>query len=124
MRSSRSTRQPEPLDRRRSLHGIPVVHENVTVDRREQTRLVLTVRTPQRRRGWLARLRPPVEVRLVRLDELGSFVFEQLDGHRNVLALADRFVCEYKVSRREAELSVVAFLKSLVRRNVVSIAIP
>ena len=116
------TSQPH-LDRRQSLSGVPVLNEGVRVDDANPDRLVLTVRRV-RGTGILARFQPPVMERRVKLDELGSFVFRQIDGARSTRQIVERFARHHRVNRREAELSCVAFLKSLAGRNVVYIAIP
>ena len=71
--------------------------------------------------GFLDRFRPPVMEKRHTLDELGSFVVGRIDGRRNVKCIIDDFVERYRVNRREAELSVVAFLKMLMHRHIVSI---
>ena len=111
-----------PLGRRQSLEGIPVLNDGVTVDGREPDRLVLTIRV-RRGTGYLSRFQPPVMERTVKLDELGSFVFRQVDGRRNARDIVGQFVKRYRTNRREAELSTVAFLKSLVARGALSIVI-
>ena len=110
------------IDRKRSLDGVPVVNPGVVVDDADPERLVVTVKL-QRGRGLLARFQPPVMERRVRLDALGSFVFAQIDGVRPVRRILDMFEARYRVNRREAELSCVAFLKSLAGRQVISIII-
>lgn len=111
-----------PLGRRQSLEGVPVLNEGVTVDGREPNRIVLTIRI-RRGTGYLARFQPPVMERTVKLDELGSFVLRQVDNRRNVREIVEQFVMRYRTNRREAELSTVAFLKSLAARGVISIVI-
>lgn len=115
-------RQDKRLDRRRSLSGIPVVNNNIAVEHESEGRVCLRI-TIFRGKGWLARFQPLSHTRSVRLDEIGSFVFDLIDGKRTVLDMINVFVDQYRMNRREAELSVVEFLKSLVRRNVVSILI-
>jgi len=117
-----SRTKQKPLDRRRSLTGVPVMNENVTIEPADGDNLILTVKL-QRGRGLLARFQPAVMTRRVKLDQLGSFVVRQIDGKRSVLEIIDLFVERYKTNRREAELSVVSFLKSLIERHVVSVAI-
>ncbi len=112
----------QPLGRRQSLEGIPVLNEGVTVNGREPDRLVLTVRV-RRGTGFLSRFQPPVMERTLKLDELGSFVFRQVDGRNTARSIVDEFVRRYRTNRREAELSTVAFLKSLAARGVISIVI-
>ena len=121
--SARKQQTGERLDRRRSLAGIPVLNANVTADRGDERRLTLTIRTKRREKGLLSRFQPAVMTRRLKLDELGSFVLSRIDGESDVMGIVDAFVTRYQVNRREAELSIVEFLKSLARRNVISIVI-
>lgn len=115
-------RHASPLSRKRSLDGIPVVNPGVTAEGPVDGRLTLTIRRP-RSPGWLARFQPPVLQRRVKLDEIGSFVFSQIDGTRSTRDIIGLLADRYRLNRREAELSGVEFLKALVRRQVVSLAI-
>jgi hypothetical protein len=113
---------PAALDRKTSLDGIPVLNDHVSAANDKTGRLVITTRR-QRGQGFLARFQPPVLERQVRLDEIGSHVFKLIDNRRSTAAIIDCFLQKYPVNRREAMLSVVAFLKSLVERRIVSIVI-
>ena len=115
-------RKEERLDRRRSLAGVPLINENVTVGDGGGPSLPISVRT-RRGSGFLDRFRPPVTDRRINLDELGSFVLRRIDGRATVRDLIDAFAAEYQTNRREAELSIVEFLKSLMERRVISIKV-
>jgi hypothetical protein len=117
-----SQRKARPVDRRRSLAGIPVLNPGVSVKEEGAGCLRVTVRR-RRGSGFLARFQPPVLERNVELDELGAFVFRQIDGRCSTADIIDLFTRAHKVNRREAELSCVAFLKSLAARGVISIAV-
>jgi len=119
--SRRKKRQP--IDRRRSLESIPAVNEGVTAHENDGGELVLVV-SLERGTGLLARFQPPVMEKRVKLDELGAFVFQQIDGKRTTREIIDAFASHYRVNHREAELSCVQFLKSLVTRRVISILVP
>ena len=77
----------------------------------------------KRGNSFLSRFQAPVTEREVKLDELGSFVFNQVDGNNTTLEIIEHFIARYHTNRREAELSTVEFLKSLVKRGVISILI-
>lgn len=112
------------VDRRQSLAGVPALNEGVSFQEEPGSgRVVLNVRQVRRRQGWLARCRPAVVERSVRLDELGSFVFKLVDNQRTTLEIIEAFAGHYRLNRREAALSTVEFLKSLVKRGVISILI-
>jgi hypothetical protein len=110
------------VDRRQSLQGVPVLNPGVRWKAENDGRLLVTV--PLRRSaGFLGRWQADSWKKRVRLDALGSFVLEQVDGKKNALEITEAFIARFKVNRREAELSIVAFLKSLLERHIISIAI-
>lgn len=110
------------IDRRQSLEGIPVLNDNVSCADDNDGRLMLNVKLG-RGPGLLARFRPPVLERNIRLDEIGGFVFKLIDNQRTTQDIINAFLAKYRVNRREAVLSVVAFLKSLVKKGIISIVI-
>jgi len=110
------------IDRRQSLDGIPVLNEQISCENDKTGRLVVNIKL-KRGNGFLARFQPPVLERNVRLDEIGGFVFKLIDNQRSTLEIINMFLSKYCVNRREATLSVVDFLKSLVKRGIVSIVI-
>lgn len=118
----KAERKDERLDRRRSLAGVPVISGNVAIRDADGGNLSLTVGM-RRGNGFLDRFRPPVSTKRISLDELGSFVVRRIDGRAAVQDIIDAFVAEYQTNRREAELCIVEFLKSLLERSVIGIAI-
>ena len=115
-------RQDGGIDRRAALGGIPVLMPGVELEDGDDGRITAVVHL-KRPDGFLARFMHPVSSRRIRLDEIGSFVLSRIDGRRTVMELIECFVGRYRINRREAELSVAEFLKSLVRRNVIAIGI-
>lgn len=47
------------------------------------------------------------------LNEIGAFIWEHLDGQRNLATINDKILAEYEVSPREAEADLSAFLTDL-----------
>jgi len=60
-------------------------------------------------------------IKRIELDEMGSFVWERIDGNHTVRQIAEAFVDEYKVQPREAELSVTAFIKTIGQRGIIGL---
>ena len=110
------------LDRRQSLAGVPVLHESVAVRQMPNGDLRLTMRVA-RGTGFFERFRPAVTERSYDLDEFGAFVIQQVDGRRSVQEVIARFEAQYRLAHRECELSVVAFLKLLMQRRVLSVVL-
>ena len=64
------------------------------------------------------------ESRQVRLDEVGSFVWERSDGEHSVSDIADEMMDHYRLGRREVEVSLGEFLRLLARRGMIAVAVP
>jgi hypothetical protein len=58
------------------------------------------------------------------LDEVGSFVWARCDGEHTVNELVTALCEEYKLNRREAEVSLTQFLQMLGKRGMVAFAVP
>ena len=117
-------RQPK-LTREQSLASVPVRNAAIREECREDGTLLL--RVPIRRTGvWKALgrvLNVPEADRRVELDELGTFVWELCDGKTDVRAIIERFSRRFKLNRKEAEVSMVAYLRTLARRRLVGIMV-
>ncbi len=74
------------------------------------------------RRTWLHRIlgAPPVRpgIRTAKLDPVGRFVIERLDG-RPLWRLLDDLCVEFKTSPREAYLTLLPFMNSLLSRGII-----
>ncbi len=84
---------------------------------------MLTVPLDMNKGGKLTRLlakwmRAPSE-RYVELDEVGGFVWELCDGNHTVETIVQKTGKEYKMNRREAEVSVTMFLQMLHEKNYI-----
>lgn len=116
-------RERPALSREASLKSVPILNDDVEIEGLDTGRAVLLIRHRARTRGLMRKLVPDVIEKRIRLDEVGTFVIGQIDGRRSVREMVDAFVERFRVNRREAELSMVDFLKSLVKRRVVLIAV-
>ncbi len=116
--------EPLPaLTRGRALACIPRKNSMVREQRQENGLIRLTY--PMAARpfiGGLARklgknTRPTLK--RLDLDEMGTFVWERIDGHRPVQGLVDEFRAVYGVHSREAEVAMSTFLRDLGRRGLI-----
>jgi len=110
------------FDRHTAMSGRPVQTPPVRVDERDNGGAVVTVRLKRRRAfRWFG---GPDEVeQSFGLDPLGSEVYEACDGTADVAAIVRRFAKTHKVSRSEAEIAVTTFLKTLMTKGLVVMAI-
>ena len=111
------------MDRRMALEGVPVMRPGVSIEQSPEG-LVRVCMTIKRGTGFFERMRPAETKRSYELDEFGAFVVSLVDGERTVLDVVNEFEKRFKMSRREVELSVVAFFKLLMQRNVLAVVVP
>ena len=112
----------EGINRRRSLAGVPVLHSNVTVMEEDKGIIALKAQL-KRGAGFFERFRPLVSEKTYQLDEFGAFVVREIQQRKAVLDIVRAFEARFHMSHRESELGVVAFLKMLMKRNVLSIMV-
>jgi len=116
-------RQQSSVDRRAALEGVPMMRPGVDIEQMPDGNVRVTM-TIKRGAGFFERLRPPETKRSYDLDQFGAFVIGLVDGRRTVLDVVNEFEKRFKLSRREVELSVVAFFKLLMERNVLAVVVP
>lgn len=105
------------------LQAVPFVNEAIEVTRRSDGSSLVSVPIPRPRYlvpplSWLL---PFSHQRRVELDRVGSSVLNMCDGRRTVEAMIEKFAAEHKLSFREAQLAVSAFLRQLSQRGLVAI---
>ena len=112
------------LSRTQALDCTPVKNTYVQVTRLDTGEVLLTY--PATMRPWISglirRFGRPSEgdmTRKLQLDELGTTVWDLLDGEKTVRNIVVQFAEQYKLQHREAEVSVTQFLHSLGKRGLI-----
>jgi hypothetical protein len=106
------------------LDAIPTCNRAVRVEPRGDA-LILWV--PIRRRIWMTGLAwvfPFRKEKGIALDTVGALVWSACDGRRRVEEIVEGFAERHQLRFHEARLSVSHFLKSLVERNLLVLAVP
>lgn len=71
----------------------------------------------------IARVFKIPESRTIELDEFGAQVWARCDGQHSVEQLIEFTCSEYKLNRRQGEVSIVAFMKMLAQRRLIGIPV-
>jgi hypothetical protein len=111
------------LNRRQSLDSIPVRNGGFVREARAGGGIDLVIRGP-RPKGLLSRFMPETIEQRFKLDELGTAVYDLIDGERTAEQVMNDFAGTYRLNKREAEVSVAAFLRMLAERKIISIVVP
>ena len=66
---------------------------------------------------------PEVQIRMkkLQLDELGTSVWDMIDGKFSVRKLVERFAKTHQLEAREAEVAVTQFIRELGRRGLIGL---
>jgi hypothetical protein len=75
---------------------------------------------PSRIAKMLSR-REPAAAKVIELDEVGTFVWEQIDGKRSIEAISSALQARHKLHRAEAEASLIAFFELLLQRRLATL---
>jgi hypothetical protein len=105
------------------LKSRPVKNPNVKFENKGGEVSVILER---RKTWWIAVLSKiffiPRQKTLV-LDKIGSGVVELCDGKKRVSDLIDHLVKVYKLSPYEAEVSLLTYMKMLVKRGIIGLKV-
>lgn len=74
--------------------------------------------------AWLKRLMGADKARRFTLDEMGGFVWQMIDGTRNVRELVDRLAEKYKLEQVESHAALLAFLRNMMKKRLVGLYVP
>ncbi|MEW6355374.1 MAG: PqqD family protein [Planctomycetota bacterium] len=117
-------RKKPQLTREQSLSAIPVRNQAVEVTRDEAG--LVSISIPRKKTWWVdlvAKVFFVPQEKRIGLDEIGSYVWDLCDGKNNVRRIVGEFQKEFKLNRKEAELSMLNYLKILAKRRLIGLMI-
>jgi len=125
MKSSPSD-HPEALSRTESLACIPKQNDTVQWQELDNGEVLFTYAIPLSRffqalHRKFSKNKTEVPTKKLQLDQMGSFVWNLIDGEKTVKEVITIFAREYNVTNQEAETAVAAFLKMLGQRGFIAL---
>jgi hypothetical protein len=118
-------RNPQ-FSRVQALDCTPVKNIHVKATRLDTGEILLTY--PAAMRPWIAglirRFGGPSDrsfTKKLQLDELGTQVWDLIDGSTTAQSVIQRFAEDYQLHLKEAEVSVSRFLRELGRRGIIGL---
>jgi len=88
---------------------------------------VVQIEIPRREAWWVNMLSKFVyapEKRKIALDEVGTTVWRMIEERLTVQAMIGRLAKDYKLNRREAEASLIEYLRTLAKKNLIGFEVP
>jgi len=115
----------DSFTREQALNAVPVRNEAVNTQYGDNEEAILTFYVQQR--GWLVSmlrfLGKPDTISMqkrLQLDEIGTLIWQLSDGKTSVLDMIDLLCDRYRLHRKEAEKSLLAFLRMLGERGLIA----
>jgi hypothetical protein len=118
-------RKKPKLTRRQALSALPFRNPLVTAENLENGEKAITI---PRRNDPLARIlglifAVPKQRRII-LDVVGADIWEECDGSHTVADIIAEVAEKYRLDRKEAEVSVTAYMRQLGKRALIAFAVP
>ncbi len=113
---------PPTMDRQGAMTLRPAHNTKLKWEKQDSGETIITV--PQNDKvnfvvKFMAKWLNAPNERRIELDEVGGFVWEQCTGSNTVDAIVQKTGREFKMNRREAEVSVTMFLQMLHERKFI-----
>jgi hypothetical protein len=126
MRVFKKKSKKPTLSRAEALRRIPVKNIQITETRLETGEVV--IRYPVTMRPFFAGLvrrfggtEVQIQMKKLQLDELGTSVWDMINGKYSVRQLVERFARTHRLEAREAEVSVTQFIRELGKRGLIGL---
>ena len=115
-----ATKKQPKLNRSAMLNSRPARNEALAWDKTDDGEVRITV---VRQDSWKIRLLSKVfyipKERKITLDEVGAQVWQMCNGHHTVAQMIEQLSHTYQLNRKEAEVSLLAYLKTLAQKRFV-----
>jgi hypothetical protein len=112
-------KQPK-IGRAAMLKSKPARNDALTWETNENDEVTITV---ERREDWKAKVLSKVfwipQSRTLMLDQIGAQVWEMCDGKTTVDQMIRHLSSEHKLNLKEAEVSLLTYLKSLGKKHLI-----
>ena len=115
---------PPQITREQAMAARPVCNPSIETTRDDKGEVSLKI--PRRKVWWvnlIARFGGVPVFRTVTLDEIGTQVWDLCDGNHAVKDLIAKVAEDHKLSRKEAEVSLMTYLHQLARRGFIALVV-
>lgn len=107
------------------LNALPLRNKLIEWERDDKGEVSLII--PQKQKLWV-RLASKIfmlpDKRVIVLDDVGSYVWELCDGKNQIHQVVNQLCKQYKMTRKEAETSLLTYMRQLGKRGIIGFAVP
>ena len=120
----RLKKRPPDIGRENVMQSIPLRNTAIKWEMDDKNEVSLVI--PQKEKLWVkitSKIFMIPDKRLVVLDDVGSFVWTLCDGKNSVEYIVRRLCNKYNLTRKEAEVSLLTYMRQLGKRGFVGFAV-
>jgi len=117
-------KRPPNIGRENVMQSIPLRNTVIKWEMDDKNEVSLVI--PQKDKLWVkitSKIFMIPDKRVVVLDEVGSFVWTLCDGKNSVEHIVKRLCNKYNLTRKEAEVSLLTYMRQLGKRGFVGFAV-
>ena len=117
-------KKPKVPDRGELMKTLPLRNQLVKWEVDEKGEVSLTI--PQDHKMWLrvlAKLFSLPGKRVIVLDDVGSYGWQLCDGQNSLRRISKQLSDKYNLTAKEAEMSLVEYLRALGKRGIIGFAV-
>ena len=117
-------KKPKVPARGELMKTLPLRNQLVKWEVDEKGEVSLTI--PQDHKMWLrvlAKLFSLPGKRVIVLDDVGSYVWQLCDGQNSLRRISKQLSDKYNLTAKEAEMSLVEYLRALGKRGIIGFAV-
>lgn len=126
MKAIKKKSSSQPLTKKKALDFRPIKNPEISEKRLDTGEVMITYFI--RVRPWMASLirrlgkkQDNSFEKKIQLDELGTTVWDLIDGKSSVKQIIKEFAAKYRLHIKEAEVSVTGFIKTLGKRGLIGL---
>ena len=120
----RLKKRPPNIGRENVMQSIPLRNTAIEWEMDDKNEVSLVI--PQKDKPWVkitSKIFMIPDKRVVVLDDVGSFVWTLCDGKTSVENIVRRLCNKYSLTRKEAEVSLLTYMRQLGKRGFVGFAV-
>jgi len=121
----RLRKRPPNIGRENVVQSIPLRNTAITWEMDDKNEVSLVI--PQKEKLWVkitSKIFMIPDKRVVVLDDVGSFVWTLCDGKNSIEHIMRRLCNKYNLTRKEAEVSLLTYMRQLGKRGFIGFAVP
>jgi len=120
----RLKKRPPDVGRENVMQSIPLRNTVIKWEMDDKNEVSLVI--PQKEKLWVkitSKIFMIPDKRVVVLDDVGSFVWTLCDGKNSVEHIMKRLCNKYNLTRKEAEVSLLTYMRQLGKRGFIGFAV-